>query len=113
MNKIEIRIDKNIKYLGEIKNIELPYGKFDRFELPNGILNKDIPNCGATTIALQDDYKTIICSPRNNLLQNKKDQYPDTLLVIGGVNVNEVKTYIAKTNIPKILVSYDSIYKLI
>ena len=26
MNKIEIRIDKNIKYLGEIKNIELPYG---------------------------------------------------------------------------------------
>lgn len=113
MNKIEIRIDKNIKYLGDIENIELPYGKFDRFELPNGILNKDIPNCGATTIALQDDYKTIICSPRNNLLQNKKDQYPDTLLVIGGVNVNEVKTYIAKTNIPKILVSYDSIYKLI
>ncbi len=24
MNKIEINIDKNIKYLGEIKNIELP-----------------------------------------------------------------------------------------
>ena len=113
MNKIEIRIDKNIKYLGDIENIELPYGKFDRFELPNGILNKDIPNCGATTIALQDDYKTIICSPRNNLLQNKKDQYPDTLLVIGGVNVNEVKDYITRIYIPKILVSYDSIYKLI
>ena len=43
MNKTEIKIDKNIKYLGEIKNIELPYGKYDRFELPNGILNKDIP----------------------------------------------------------------------
>ena len=113
MNKIEINIDKNIKYLGEIKNIELPYGKYDRFELPNGILNKDIPNCGATTIALEDNYKTIICSPRNNLLQNKNDQYPDTLLVIGGVNVNEVRTYIDKTNIPKILVSYDSIYKLV
>ena len=40
MNKIEIRIDKNIKYLGDIENIELPYGKFDRFELPNGILNR-------------------------------------------------------------------------
>ena len=26
MNKTEIKIDKNIKYLGEIKNIELPYG---------------------------------------------------------------------------------------
>lgn len=113
MNKTEIKIDKNIKYLEEIKNIELPYGKYDRFELPNGILNKDIPNCGATTIALEDDYKTIICSPRNNLLQNKKDQYPDTLLVIGGVNIDEVKAYIAKTNVPKILVSYDSMYKLI
>ena len=33
MNKTEIKIDKNIKYLGEIKNIELPYGKYDRFEL--------------------------------------------------------------------------------
>lgn len=113
MNKIEIKIDKNIKYLGEIKNIELPYGKFERFELPNGILNKDIPNCGATTIALEDNFKTIICCPRNNLLHNKKDQYPNTLLVIGGVNINEVKDYITKTNIPKILVSYDSIYKLI
>ena len=82
------------------------------FNSANG-LNKDIPNCGATTIALEDDYKTIICSPRNNLLQNKKDQYPDTLLVIGGVNIDEVKAYIAKTNVPKILVSYDSMYKLI
>ena len=100
--------------MGErISTVFSTYGKYDRFELPNGILNKDIPNCGATTIALEDDYKTIICSPRNNLLQNKKDQYPDTLLVIGGVNIDEVKAYIAKTNVPKILVSYDSMYKLI
>lgn len=112
MIRTDIEIPKNIKYLGEIRNIELPYGTFDRFELPNGILNKDVPNCGATTLALEDNHKTIICSPRNNLLQNKSEQYPNVLLVIGGVNINEVRTYIEQTEIPKILVSYDSIYKL-
>ena len=45
MIRTDIEIPKNIKYLGEIRNIELPYGTFDRFELPNGILNKDVPNC--------------------------------------------------------------------
>ena len=53
MIRTDIEIPKNIKYLGEIRNIELPYGTFDRFELPNGILNKDVPNCGATTLALK------------------------------------------------------------
>ena len=85
MIRTDIEIPKNIKYLGEIRNIELPYGTFDRFELPNGILNKDVPNCGATTLALEDNHKTIICSPRNNLLQNKSEQYPNVLLVIGRV----------------------------
>lgn len=61
MIRTDIEIPKNIKYLGEIRNIELPYGTFDRFELPNGILNKDVPNCGATTLALEDNHKTIIC----------------------------------------------------
>lgn len=75
MNKTEIKIDKNIKYLGEIKNIELPYGKYDRFELPNGILNKDIPNCGATTIALEDDY-----SIYNHRTTKTNQKYPSVNL---------------------------------
>lgn len=103
MRKTEIKIPKGTRYLAEIKN----------FELPNGIFNKDVPNCGATTLALEDNHKTIICCPRNHLLQNKKEQYPDTLLVIGGVKVDEIRSYIDQTEIPKILVSYDSIYKLI
>ena len=32
MIRTDIEIPKNIKYLGEIRNIELPYGTFDRFE---------------------------------------------------------------------------------
>lgn len=112
MRRTDIKIPENIKYLTEIEKIELPYGTFDKFELPNGILNKDVPNCGATTLALEDNHKTIICSPRNNLLQNKGEQYPDVLLVIGGVSINDVRSYIETMAIPKILVSYDSIYKL-
>lgn len=112
MRRIEIKIPKNIEYLNEIKKIELPYGTFDKFELPNGILNKDAPNCGATTLALEDNHKTIICSPRNNLLQNKGEQYPNVLVVIGGVKIDEIRSYINRTEIPKILVSYDSICKL-
>ena len=83
------------------------------FELPNGILNKEIPGCGATTVALTDEHKTIICSPRNELLKNKHEQYPDTLLVIGGVDTKEIETYLQTAELPKILVSYDSVYKLI
>lgn len=113
MTRTDIVVPKGIRYLTEIEEIELPYGTFDKFELPNGILNKDVPNCGATTLALIDNHKTIICCPRNNLLQNKMEQYPDTLLVIGGVKAEDVRSYITQTDIPKILVSYDSIYKLI
>jgi len=103
MRKTDVIVPEGIQYLTD----------FDKFELPNGILNKDVPGCGATTLALEDNYKTIICCPRNNLLLNKKEQYPETLLVIGGTKIEDVKSYIAETEIPKILVSYDSIYKLI
>ena len=76
-------------------------------------LNKEIPGCGATTVALTDEHKTIICSPRNELLKNKHEQYPDTLLVIGGVDTKEIEAYLQTAELPKILVSYDSVYKLI
>lgn len=97
------KVSSGIKFLGDIPG----------FELPNGVLNKGITGCGATTVALTDPYSTIICSPRNELLRNKSDQYPNSLLVIGGVNVDEIINYINKTPIPKILVSYDSFPKLL
>lgn len=111
MRKETIKIPARIKYLTEQDKFIEEFGKL--FELPNGILNKEIPNCGATTVALTDNHKTIICSPRNELLKNKHEQYPDTFLVIGGVSLNEIESYLQSTELPKILVSYDSIYKLI
>jgi hypothetical protein len=103
MNKTQLKIEKGITYLIEIMN----------FELPKGIFNKGIAGCGATTLAIEDNNKTIICSPRNALLKNKKNQHPNCMLVIEGVNVEEVRQYIKQTEIPKILVSYDSLYKVI
>lgn len=111
MKKEVIKIPANIKYLTEREKFIEEFGK--PFELPNGILNKEIPGCGATTVALTDEHKTIICSPRNELLKNKHEQYPDTLLVIGGVDTKEIEAYLQTAELPKILVSYDSVYKLI
>ena len=111
MKKEVIKIPANIKYLTEREKFIEEFGK--PFELPNGILNKEIPGCGATTFALTDEHKTIICSPRNELLKNKHEQYPDTLLVIGGVDTKEIEAYLQTAELPKILVSYDSVYKLI
>ena len=111
MKKEMIKIPANIKYLTEREKFIEEFGK--PFELPNGILNKEIPGCGATTVALTDEHKTIICSPRNELLKNKHEQYPDTLLVIGGVDTKEIETYLQTAELPKLLVSYDSVYKLI
>ena len=111
MKKEMIKIPANIKYLTEREKFIEEFGK--PFELPNGILNKEIPGCGATTVALTDEHKTIICSPRDELLKNKHEQYPDTLLVIGGVDTKEIETYLQTAELPKILVSYDSVYKLI
>ena len=111
MKKEMIKIPANIKYLTEREKFIEEFGK--PFELPNGILNKEIRGCGATTVALTDEHKTIICSPRNELLKNKHEQYPDTLLVIGGVDTKEIEAYLQTAELPKILVSYDSVYKLI
>ena len=94
-------------YLGQIEIDGKP------FELPNGILNKMVTGCGATTLAIEDNCKTIVCSPRVKLLDNKSVQHKNTLLVKGGVNKTTIGKYIEETPIPKILVTYDSLYKVI
>lgn len=118
MRKKTILMPKGIKYLTELNEdfkfpVNTPFSFKLPFELPNGVCNKMTTGCGATTVALEDNYKTIICSPRNELLKNKHAQHSNSLLVIGGVNEDEINRYIKSTDIPKILVSYDSMYKLI
>ena len=81
-----IDVPENVHYLTD----------WDEFELPNGILNKGATACGATTLAIKDKNKTIICSPRNELLKNKNEQHPETLLVIERCDVKTISDYIKK-----------------
>lgn len=98
----ELTVPTNVNYLSDFKG----------FELPNGVFNKGITACGATTLAIEDEHKTIICSPRNNLIENKHEQHPNTLLVIGRIPEQKIIEYLNTEPLPKILVSYDSLPKV-
>lgn len=82
------------------------------FELPRGIVNKGITGCGATTLAIEDEHKTVICSPRINLIKNKCQQHKGTLAVYGDVRNGDIEDYLKNSPKPKILATYDSIPRL-
>ena len=107
MTKHEIKVPTGISFLEDVPN----------FKFKRGILNKGIPGCGATTFALENKHPSIICSPRNELIKNKHAQFPNTLLVIGGVYQSDITAYLDKCtnngNTPKILTSFDSLYKVL
>lgn len=98
----EIRVPENVEFLTE----------WNGFELPKGILNKGVTGCGATSVAIKDEHKTIICSPRINLIKNKVGQHIGLLGVFGDVKNDEIMAYLEKAETPKIMVTYDSMPRL-
>lgn len=98
----EIKVPENVEFLTN----------WNGFELPKGILNKGVTGCGATSVAIEDEHKTIICSPRINLIKNKVGQHKGLLGVYGEVKNDEIKAYLDKTETPKIMVTYDSMPRL-
>lgn len=98
-----------VKYVPE--NVEF-LTEWNGFELPKGILNKGVTGCGATSVAIKDEHKTIICSPRINLIKNKVGQHSGLLGVYGEVKDSEVVAYLEKSDKPKIMVTYDSMPRL-
>lgn len=102
---------ENIKRIEVPENVEF-LTKWDGFELPKGILNKGITGCGATSVAIDDEHKTIICSPRINLIKNKVGQHKGLFGVYGDVKNDEIMAYLEKTETPKIMVTYDSMPRL-
>ena len=78
-----IKVPANVNFLNE----------WTGFELPRGIVNKGITGCGATTLAIEDEHKTISCSPRINLIKNKCQQHKETLAVYGDVKNGEIEDY--------------------
>lgn len=107
MEKVIINVPSGTKFLSRLKNKDgSPY------RLPNGVLNKELTGCGGTTLALEDENPTVICSPRRKLIENKAAQYPNSLLVIEGVSAKQIAEYISSVEVPKILTTYDSFSKV-
>lgn len=107
MKKVIINVPSGTKYLSRFTDES---GR--RFSLPNGVLNKELTGCGGTTLALEDENKTVICSPRRKLIENKAAQYPNSLLVIEGVITKQITEYIQTIKVPKILTTFDSFRKV-
>lgn len=132
MNKNIITIPNEYTYLNEVKHYKLNGEQINKpLELFKGIFNKVVTGCGGTTLVLKDNQPTIICCPRKGMLvskhlQMKQNNEFTTLLVIGNdlvidnqlVYPKQEKRDIIKylneyKGIPKILVTYDSLYKVI
>jgi hypothetical protein len=101
-----VEIPKGVVYLSEVMS-ELP---------KNCIFDKGMTGCGGSTIALTDGSPTVIAAPFTSLIENKCAQHKGVLGVFGGDKVvtdKEIIRYLKKTKIPKIMVTYDSIARVI
>ena len=109
--------------MGEKKTIDIPKGtrylsELEGFELPSGIVDKELTGCGATTLALTDSHPTILASPRVALVKNKARQFPplQSFVVQAGVYKEDVRKYInecaRKGVVPKVITTYDSLGKI-
>lgn len=103
MNIDYIEIPSGTRFLGDVMQ-NLPI---------NCIFNKSVVGCGGTTIALQNSKDYIICVPFVALIDNKVASNEGVLGVTGNTTEEEVKGYMANPGIKKIMVTYDSLEKLI
>lgn len=98
-----------MKYLSEIRS-ELP---------KNCLFDKGKVGCGGTTLAIENDEPYVICVPFQSLVINKISQYPndrfdgELLGVLEGVGVQDIMSYVKRVKIPKIIVTYDSLPKVL
>lgn len=99
-----VTINKEIKYLSEVIS-DFP---------ANCIFDKGKVGAGATTIALTNTENYIIAVPFVSLIENKVAQHKSTVLGVYNLTTSaKIKNYLANTKTKKILVTYDSLPKLI
>jgi len=67
MEKIIIKVPKNIRFISDWENFKLPSG--------TSILDKQITGCGFTEYCLTNEEDIILCSPRKILLEDKTQQH--------------------------------------
>jgi len=88
-------------------------------DIPEGIINKKICGCGLTSYALENPTPVILSVPTVEMIKNKIAQYPnerrnESLFgLYQGITLTALEEYLNQANIPKILVTYDRLYKLV
>jgi hypothetical protein len=102
---------KNLKfdaeYASEVMNV-----------IPAGYIDKTICGCGLSTVALENNVHTVIAVPSVELIRNKVAQYPNDRSnkilfgVYNDIGVSDINEYVSKTKIVKIMVTYDSLWKV-
>ncbi|SHN29811.1 hypothetical protein SAMN04488057_117105 [Cyclobacterium lianum] len=105
-----IRIKSGTQFIGEALHNQLP---------KNCIFDKGKVGAGGTTIALTNNENYVVCVPYISLINNKIEQsrnnslYPYSILkVTGKTLIRDIKTYMMKNRVKKIMVTYDSLHKL-
>lgn len=116
-------MDNKIKYDKTIYFTTEYVGQDPDFKtIPSGYIDKTICGCGLTSIAIENQENTIIAVPTTYLVDNKVNQYPnsrykgDIMGVYGGVTIDDINLYVSRCRQAgqpiKILVCYDSLYKV-
>lgn len=107
MKKQTFVIPAHINYLSDYKKT-----------LPKDCLfDKGSTGCGGTTLAITNKEHYVICVPFVPLITNKmktKEAKKNKLFAVkGGITVRDIKNYIANTDVVKIIVTYDSLNKVV
>ena len=121
MERIEIEVPLNIKFISDWKEYRLPEG--------HCIVDKGVTGCGYTEYCLVNDTPVVLCSPRKLLLENKLEQHPEDTNIL--YLKNDIKDYddvkkfkekikyhisycrLALHKPPKFLITYDSSHYVI
>lgn len=100
----EIKIESGIKYLNESSQFN---------SLPtNCLFDKGKVGCGGTTLAIESNEPYVIAVPFVTLVENKYLQHPNIFPVYEGVLINDIKEYVANSENPIIITTYDGLKKV-
>lgn len=112
MKKTELHVPEQIRYISKWKELfdYLPkYGKY--------ILNKALPDCGASTAFINLNRPVILASPRKTMLDSKARQTPEAFYFKAGTPPNDFRAYMGTCRLcgkqTKILVTWDSLEKVL
>lgn len=110
MNNITIKAPTTIKYIKDIPTIKDVYNN----DLPhNAVIDKQVTGCGGTTLVLTNDQPYIVAVHLIKMIENKVRQHTGILAITGSTTNKEISTYLKNTTVPKIMITYDSLPRLI